>query len=116
MIVSWDFYLKRKRTSAKEWLQKKNILSYNELVGVTQKLGIETPQEEKVSEYFKKTEVKIKNVRKTKKRNTKIKKPISTRPNKSETVQQEIQAKPEEKQPRKRRKYRKRKPSQKEDQ
>jgi hypothetical protein len=66
MIVNWDFYVRRKRLNIKEWLERKNIKDYVGLVEVTEKLGIETPQEEKVSKYFEKPEIK-KNDKKIKK-------------------------------------------------
>jgi hypothetical protein len=68
MIVNWDFYVRRKRLNVKAWLERKNIKDYKQLIEVTTKLGIETPSEEKVSEYFKKPEVK--------KNDKKIKKPV----------------------------------------
>ena len=71
MIVNWDFYVRRKRLNVKAWLERKNIKDYKQLIEVTTKLGIETPSKEKVSEYFKKPEVK-KNDKKTKKHNPKL--------------------------------------------
>jgi hypothetical protein len=52
MIVNWNFYISRKRIIVKDWLRNKNIVSYKQLTEVTEKLGIETPEESKVSKYF----------------------------------------------------------------
>jgi len=71
MIVSWDFYIRRKRLDINGWLASKNINSYSELVSVTKKLGIEPPPEESMSEYFKKPEIN--------KNDKKIKKPTAKR-------------------------------------
>ena len=66
MIVSWEFYTKRKRINVKKWLDQKNINSYKELADITRKLGIEPPPDEKVSKYFENQEVS-KNDKKIKK-------------------------------------------------
>jgi len=66
MIVNWDFYVSRKRINVKQWLERKNIQDYSALIEVTNKLGIETPSEEKVSKYFEKPEIN-KNDKKIKK-------------------------------------------------
>ena len=66
MIVNWDFYVSRKRINVKKWLERKNIQDYSTLIEVTNKLGIETPSEEKVSKYFVKPEIN-KNDKKIKK-------------------------------------------------
>ena len=77
MIVSWNFYVRRKRLNIKEWLTRKNIKDYNDLVKVTKKLGIEPPTEENVAKYF---DVPEKN-----KNDKKIKKPAAKRATKSTT-------------------------------
>lgn len=118
MIVNWEFYLKRKRTTAEKWLTKKKIMSYDDLVKVTKKLGIETPSEKKVSEFFKKPEVKEeKNVQKTKRRTRKIKNVRKTTTSVPGDKIQSINENPKEQKqqkPKRKRTYRKRKNTKKE--
>jgi len=77
MIVNWDFFIKRKRLDVKKWLHDKNIKNYSELLAVTERLGIEAPNEEVVARHFidKKEKAKTDEPVKTKASTRKSKQP-----------------------------------------
>ena len=52
MPVSWNYYLRLRNTSTKEYIVRKGIESYEQLLlGINQK-DVEPPSEEEVKEHF----------------------------------------------------------------
>jgi len=51
-MLSWNYYIRRKRLNVKEWLSSRNIRDYDVLCNTLESLGVEAPPLNEVSHYF----------------------------------------------------------------